>query len=62
MAGKHLDKTDSISLLENPNRNPNSGVSLSLPTQNIDLYASKVNKLKIVNINEEHNLYKEDKL
>ena len=33
-----------------------------IPTQDIDVYASKVNKLKIVNFNGESKLYKEDKV
>ena len=33
-----------------------------MPTQDIDLYASKVNKLKIVKINGERKLYKEDQV
>ena len=33
-----------------------------MPTQDIDMYASKVNKLKIVKINGERKLYKDDKV
>ena len=33
-----------------------------MPTQDIDLHASKVNKLKIVTINGERKMYKDDKV